>query len=104
SYDNTFPLETLATLGASAAVHISNIPFNGPVASVTVGRIGNDWILNPSPAQLEQSQCEITVAGTKNGILMVEGESQFISEDQALEALKFAHASLKPLLDMQDEL
>ncbi len=104
SYDGTFPLEVLASLGASAALHVSNIPFNGPTAAIQVGRVNGQMILNPSPTQLAESDMDITVAGTRNGILMVEGEAKFISEKDALEALKFAHTSLKPLLDAQDEL
>ena len=104
SCDGNFPLEVLASLAASAALHISDIPFNGPTAAVQVARIGGEFILNPTPLQLEQSDMDITVAGTRNGILMVEGESKFITEADALAALKFGHASLKPLLDAQDDL
>ncbi len=104
SYDGTFPLETLASLGASAAIHISDIPFNGPTAAIQVARVKGDFILNPSMAQLEESDMDIIVAGTRNGILMVEGETKFVSEADALAALKFAHQSLMPLFDIQDEL
>lgn len=104
SYDGTFPLETLASLGASAALHISDIPFNGPTALVTVGRIKGQMVLNPSPQQLDESDMEIAVAGTINGLLMVEGETKFINEDHALEALKFGHDGIKQLLKMQHEL
>lgn len=104
STDNTFPVENLATLGASAALHISDIPFNGPIASVTVGRIGGEWLLNLSREKLEQSDMQITVSGTRHGILMVEGEAHLISEADLLEALKFAHKNIQTLLDVQDEL
>ncbi len=104
SYDGTFPLETLASAGASAALVTSDIPFNGPTALVTVGRIGGQMILNPSPQQLGQSDMEIAVAGTVNGILMVEGETKFISEADALAALKFAHDGIKELLSLQHQL
>ncbi len=104
SADGTFPLETLASLGASAALHVSDIPFNGPTAMCVVGRIKGQWVANPGPQQLEDSDVEIAVAGTRNGILMVEGECKFISEAETLEALKFGHKSLITLLDMQDEL
>jgi polyribonucleotide nucleotidyltransferase len=104
SYDGTFPLEVLASVGASAALHISTIPFGGPTATVQVGRIGGQWVVNPSPQDLERSDVDMTIAGTRNGILMVEGELKFISEEDALAALKFGHAALQPLLDAQDEL
>src|SRR3954471_1584263 len=104
SYDGTFPIDVLASLGASAALHVSNIPFNGPTASVQVARINGQLKVNPSLTELENSDMNITVAGTRNGILMVEGESKFISEADCLAALKFAHESMMPLFDMQEEL
>lgn len=104
SYDGTFPIDILASIGASAALHISDIPFNGPTAAVQVARINGQWVANPSLADLENSDMNIVVAGTRNGILMVEGETKFISEADVLAALKFGHASMKPFFDMQDEL
>lgn len=104
SYDGTFPIEILASIGASAALHISDIPFNGPTAAVKVARVNGQWVVNPSAEALEASDVDIIVAGTRNGILMVEGETKFISEADVLEALKFAHKSMQPLLDMQDQL
>lgn len=104
SADGAIPLETLASVGASAAVHISDIPFNGPTASTVVGRVGGVFIANPNRTQLEQSDMSIVIAGTRNGILMVEGETQFLSEADVLEALKFGHQSLQPLLAAQEEL
>jgi len=104
SADGAFPLEILASLGASAALHISDIPFNGPTAAVQVGRVEGELIANPTPQQMEKSDMNIIVAGTRNGLLMVEGEAQFISEADALAALKFGHQSMMPLLNAQDEL
>lgn len=104
SYDHTFPLEVMASMGASAALHISNIPFNGPTATAQVARIGGKWIINPSPLELEKSDVDLTVAGTRNGILMVEGELKFITEADALAAIKFGHEQLKAVFDAQDEL
>lgn len=104
SSDGLFPLEVLASLGTSACIHISDVPFNGPTASVVVGRVDGQLVLNPNPEQLEKSDLEITIAGTKQGILMVEGEARFISEADALSALKFGHQGLQPLLSMQEEL
>lgn len=104
SADGAFPVEILASLGASAALHISNIPFGGPTAACMVGRVDGQFIANPTPEQKAKSDMNIIVSGTKNGILMVEGEAQFISEADALAALKFGHQSLLPLLQIQEEL
>lgn len=104
SADGSFPIEILASLGASSALHISDIPFEGPTASVQVARIDGQFIANPTPQQLEKSDMDFIVAGTRQGLLMVEGESKFISESDALAAMKFGHQSLLPLLNAQDEL
>lgn len=104
SYDGTFPVEILASIGASAAIHISDIPFNGPTCAIQVGRVGGQFVLNPTGQQLETSDMDIVIAGTRNGILMVEGESQFITEADALAALKFGHESMMPIMDAIDEL
>lgn len=104
SYDGTFPVEILASIGASCATHISDIPFNGPTAAVMVGKVDGQYVVNPSPEQLENSEIEIIVAGTRNGILMVEGEATLVTEDVMLGALKFAHEQMKPIFDAQDEL
>lgn len=104
SYDGQYPVKHLATIGASAAFHISDIPFSGPVATVTVGRIDGQMIANPTFEQLEKSDLEVVVSGTKNGILMVEGESKFVSEADVLAALKFGHQAFTPALAAQEEL
>jgi polyribonucleotide nucleotidyltransferase len=104
SADGSFPIEILASLGASAALHISDIPFGGPAAAIQVGRVDGQLVANPTPQQLERSDIDMIVAGTKNGILMVEGESKFISESDALAAMKFGHQSLMPLVNAQEEL
>ncbi|AZZ37159.1 polyribonucleotide nucleotidyltransferase [Bdellovibrio sp. qaytius] len=104
SADGSFSMDVLASLGASAALHISNIPFAGPTATCQVARVNGQFIANPTPEQLTQSDMDIIVSGTKNGLLMVEGETKFISEADALAALKFGHQALMPLLQMQEEL
>ncbi|WP_374035481.1 polyribonucleotide nucleotidyltransferase [Bdellovibrio bacteriovorus] len=104
SADGAFPLEILASLGASAALHCSDIPFNGPTAAVQIARVDGQFVANPTPQQMEKSDMDMIVAGTRNGLLMVEGETKFISEADALAALKFGHQSLLPLLNAQDEL
>ncbi|MCE3011296.1 MAG: polyribonucleotide nucleotidyltransferase [Proteobacteria bacterium] len=104
STDGSFPIEILASLGSSAALHISDIPFQGPTAAVQVARVDGQLIVNPTPQQMEKSDMDVIVAGTRNGILMVEGETKFISESDMLAALKFGHQALMPLLNAQDEL
>lgn len=104
SYDGTFPIEMLASIGVSAALHISDIPFNGPTCAIQVARIGGQLVLNPSALQLETADMDVVIAGTRNGILMVEGESKFISEADALAALKFGHESMIPIMDAIEEL
>jgi polyribonucleotide nucleotidyltransferase len=104
SADGSFPIEILASLGASSALHISDIPFSGPTAAIQVGRVDGHFIANPTPQQMEKSDLDVIVAGTRNGILMVEGETKFVNEAAVLGALKFAHDALQPLLNAQDEL
>jgi polyribonucleotide nucleotidyltransferase len=104
SADGAFPLEILASLGASSALHLSDIPFGGPTAAIQIGRVDGQLIANPTPQQMEKSDMDIIVAGTRNGLLMVEGETKFISESDVMAALKFAHQSMMPLLNAQDEL
>jgi polyribonucleotide nucleotidyltransferase len=104
SYDGSYPVEILASIGASAATHISDIPFNGPTAAVMIGRVDGEFVVNPSREQLENSELEMIVAGTRNGLLMVEGEAQIIDESVALAALRFAHEQMAPIFDAQDQL
>lgn len=104
SADGSFPIDVLAALGASAALHTSDIPFNGPTALIQIGRVDGNFVANPTPQQMERSDMNIMVAGTRNGILMVEGEAKFVSEADALAAMKFGHQNLMPLLNAQDEL
>lgn len=104
SYDGSCPIDILASIGASAALHVSDIPFNGPTSAVQVARVKGKFIANPTPELLSESDMDIVVAGTRNGILMVEGELHFISEADALAALKFAHQAMMPSFDAQDKL
>lgn len=104
SSDGVFPLEILAGIGASAALHISDVPFNGPTCAVKVGRVDGKLIANPSAEQLENSDMDIIIAGTRNGLLMVEGEASFVTEEDVLAALKFGHEAMTPIFNAQDEL
>jgi polyribonucleotide nucleotidyltransferase len=96
--------DTLAAVGASASLMLSDVPFVGPISEVKVGRINDEFIINPSIEQLKSSVIDLTVAGTITSIAMVEGESKEISEDLFLEALEFAHPYIKQLNDLQIEL
>ena len=96
--------DVLALLGTSVALNMSKVPFNTPVASVRVGRIKDNWLLNPTFQQLEYSDVDIVVAGTEDAILMVEGGSVEVAETDILEALKVGHAGIRELIDMQREL
>jgi polyribonucleotide nucleotidyltransferase len=94
----------VAMVGASAALEISDIPFLGPIGAVRVGRSNGELVINPTAVQLEMSDLDVAVAGNRQGIVMVEGNAQFVSEDDLLEALYFAHDAIQPILDMQEAL
>ncbi len=96
--------DVLAICGASAALEISDIPFKGPIAGVRVGRVGGKWRCNPTMSQLQESDINLVVAGSREGVVMVEGGGKEISEDDLLEAIFFGHHSLLPILDLQEEL
>ena len=104
SADQENDTDVLAICGASTALQISNIPFQGPIAGVRVGRIGGQWICNPTRSQLAQSDVNLIVAGSREGVVMVEGGGQEMSEEDLLDAIFFGHRSLQPILDIQDEL
>ncbi len=104
SYDTENDADVLAAVGASAALTISSIPFNGPTGEVRVGRVKGELIINPTHSQLKESDIELVVAGTDDSIMMVEGESKEISEQELLDALKIAHQEIKKLVKIQIEL
>lgn len=101
--ENVLP-DCLAGLAASAALAVSDIPFNGPISEVRVAKIDGALAINPTPAQLEKASMEFIVAGSKEYILMVEGEANEISEDEMVEALQYAHEEIKRHCDVQIEL
>ncbi len=104
SYDPEVKPDTLAGVGASAALLISEIPFLEPVSQVRIAKVEGQLIANPSSSQLEVSSIDMSVSGTDSAITMVEGESSEISEEEFLEALDFAHAKIKELNSLQTEL
>lgn len=104
STDKKNPPDILAVVASSAAVVISDIPFNGPIAAVRVAFLGGSFVINPTFKQIEKADMEIVVAGTKDGITMVEGGAHEVSEDVMLEALDKAHAVIKELCAVQEQL
>ncbi len=103
SSDKVNPGDVLAITGASAALSISEIPFDGPIAGVRVGRINSEFILNPTIEQLEKTELEIVVAGSEDSVVMVEGESKEIPEDVLVDAIKFGHEAIIKLVNFQKE-
>lgn len=96
--------EIAAMIGASIALSISDIPFDGPTGSVAVGLIDGEFILNPTEAQREVSDLSLTVAGTKDAIMMVEAGANEVSEETMLEAILFAHEEIKKIVAFQEEI
>jgi len=94
----------LGIIGASCALTISQIPFDGPIAGVKIGRKDGSFIINPSNADLEESDMDIIVAGTKEAILMVEGAADFAPSSDLIEAIHFGHQNLLPLIECQEKL
>lgn len=104
SVDQDNSPEMAALLGSSLALTISDIPFDGPVAGVIVGKIGKEYIINPTVEQSEQSTIHLTVAGTKDAICMVEAGAKEVSEKEMLEALMFGHKHIKTLCEFQEKI
>ena len=96
--------DVLGTIAASAALTISEIPFNGPIGSVRVGRIDGEFVVNPTSRQLKESELDLIVAGTRDAIMMVEAGANLLPEDVMAEAILFGHRSLQPIVDLQEEL
>ena len=96
--------DALAALAASAALSVSDIPFNGPIAEVRVVKCGKEFIVNPTPEQIEKSSLNLMVGASYENICMVEGESKEVSEKDIIEALKVAHDAIKGLCELQNEL
>lgn len=104
SYDGTNPPDALAVCAAAAALHISHIPMVAPVAAVRVGVVDGTFVIEPSIEQTKQFGSALVVAGTRDGILMVEGYCDFLPEEQIIEGIRLAHKSIIKLCDAIDEL
>ena len=102
--DGENPSDVLAGVGASAALMVSNIPWNGPIATVRLAKVDEDFVVNPTKLQMEESSMELVVSGNKDTIVMVEGEADLIAEDVFVNALKFAHEDIKKIITLQEEI
>lgn len=96
--------DVLGGIGSSTAIHLSDIPFDGPMAEVRVGRVDGSFVINPTSSELKQSDIDMVVGGTESSILMIEGEMSEISEAEMLDAIKAAHQAIQKLCAFQNEL
>src|SRR5687768_18296792 len=101
SADGINPLDILAINAASAAIMISDIPWGGPVGAVRIGRVNGEFVVNPTFAEIETSDLDLRIAGTREAILMVECGANEIPEDVMVQALELGHKSIQPLIDLQ---
>lgn len=104
SNDGVNDSDVVASIGASAALHISDIPWSGPVATCRVGLINGNFVCNPIPTELVNSQLELLVSGVPSGVIMVEGSAKEVSEKQMMDAIDFAHAEMRTVFNAIDEL
>ena len=104
STDKENDADVLAIVGASTALEVSDIPFLGPIAAVRVGRVNGSFVANPTMTQREESDIDLIVAGNRSAVVMVEGGSDFVSEEDMTEAILFGQEALQPMLKLQDEL
>ncbi len=104
SYDKENLADVLGTIAASAALSISDIPWDGPVATVRIGKINGKYEVNPENSMMADSEMELIISGTKDSIIMVEGEADFVSEDNILSAIQYAHEAIKDIINLQLEL
>ncbi len=104
SYDKENEADILGTIAASTALSISDIPWDGPIATVRIGKIDGKYSVNPQNSMMENSEMELIVSGTEDSIVMVEGEADFVSEDNILSAIQYAHEAIKDIINVQKEL
>ena len=104
SYDQKNSPDILAIIGASTALWISDIPFQGPIGAARIGLIENECIVNPSPEELENSELDLIIAGTKDSIIMMEGEAKEVSEENVLKAIVIAQEAIKTIIEGQEKL
>ena len=104
SADQEHFIDILAIIGASTALTISDIPFNGPIAAVRVGYVDGQFVFNPTSSQMEKSILDLRLAGTKQAVIMVEAGASEVTEELMLEALQKGHAAMQPVIEMQEKM
>ncbi|HJL16340.1 MAG TPA: polyribonucleotide nucleotidyltransferase, partial [Sandaracinaceae bacterium LLY-WYZ-13_1] len=104
SHDQDNPTDVLALLGASAAVHLSPIPWAGPIGGLRVGRIDGRWVANPTYTELDESDCDLIIAASEDAIVMVEGESDEMTEEDLVEALWFGKDAIQPGIGLIEQM
>lgn len=104
SVDQDNAPDITAMIGASAALMVSDIPFQGPIGAVVVGRVDGEFVINPTRVQLEKTEMYVTVAGTKDAVMMVEAGANEVPEDVILEGIMYGHEAIKGLVDFQEEI
>ena len=104
SADGENDTDMVSMLAASVALEISDIPFQGPLAGVRVGRIGGEWVMNPLVSEVPRCDVNIYLSGTRDGIVMVEGGASMVPEEDVLDALFQGHQAIQPLIDLQQKL
>ena len=104
SYDQKNLPDILAMIGASAALWISDIPFQGPIGAVRIGLVENEFIVNPGPQELENTELNLIIAGTKDSIIMMEGEAKEVTEEIILQAINIAQGAIKTIIEVQEQL
>lgn len=104
SSDGKQPLDVLGINAASASLMISDIPWDGPIAGVRVGRIDGEFVLNPTYEELEKSDLDLVMAGSRDAVLTVESSSKEVSEETILEAIEFGHLAIQPVIDLQEKM
>ncbi|HSD10288.1 MAG TPA: polyribonucleotide nucleotidyltransferase, partial [Candidatus Binatia bacterium] len=104
SADRENDADVVAMIAASAALHVSDIPFHGPIAGVRIGRRDGKFVINPLQSEIDAQELNVVVAGSRDSIVMVEGGAKVVVEDVILDALYLAHAELQKIIDMQEEL
>ena len=104
STDQENDADVLGTVAASAALTISDVPFQGPIGAVRVGRIDGEFVVNPTVSELKESELDLVVSGTRDAIMMVEAGAKLLPEDVMAEAILFGHRAIRPLIDLQEDL
>ena len=100
SYDSNTPTDVLAVIGAAAALKISELPFTNTLGAIKLGLIDDEFVINPSSMDLEQSDLDLTIAGTEDSVLMIESSAKEISEEKLTSAIEFAHQNMQPIIKL----